>query len=98
MNVARLIALIKILLENKDEILELIELIKSIIQWKSLIGSPEQQGADPRIAAASYPKLCSTLVEANVTWSEFINLIWDNLDDIKQIVALVIELLAKFQK
>jgi hypothetical protein len=98
MNIARLIALIKILLENKEEILELIELIKSIFQWKSLIGSPDAQDMNTVITAASYPKLSSALVGANVTWNDFISLIWENLDDIKQILSLVIELVSKFQK
>lgn len=97
MNVAQIIAVIKLLLENKEQILELVKLIQSLFSGETLIGDT-QDGTVIYNDSAAYPVLAAAVNEAGLNWAEFIKLLVDNLDDIKTIVQTIIDVIEMFKK
>ena len=96
MNVLQIVAIIKLLLQNKDEILDLIKLIQSLFAAEILIGdSPDATVFDD---SASFPVLAAAVNGAGLNWSEFVKLLIDNLDEIKELVSSILEVLDLFKK
>ena len=96
MNVLQIMAIIKLLLANKEQILELIKLIQSLFAAQNLIGdSPNATVFDD---SASYPVLAAAVNGAGLNWAEFVKLLIDNLDEIKELVSSILEVLELFKK
>jgi hypothetical protein len=96
MNMLQIIAVIKLLLDNREQIIELIKLIQSLFGDENLIGdSADATVFDDSVA---YPALASAVAEAGMNWSEFIKLLVDNLDELKAIVSSILEVIELFRK
>lgn len=96
MNVAQIIVIIKLLLENKEQILELIKLIQSLFLAENLIGN--ESNANVIGDSASYPALAAAVNGAGLNWAEFVKLLVDNLDEIKLLVSSILEVIELFKK
>jgi isopentenyl diphosphate isomerase/L-lactate dehydrogenase-like FMN-dependent dehydrogenase len=96
MNVLQIIAIIKLLIESKEEILDLIKLIQSLFAAQNLIGAD----ADATVIgdSASFPVLAAAVNGAGMNWAEFVKLLIDNLDEIKELVSSILEVLELFKK
>lgn len=97
MNMAQIIAVIKLLLENKEQILELVKLIQSLFSAENLIGDT----GDATVIyddSAAYPVLAAAVNEAGLNWAEFIKLLVDNIDELKSIVQTILEVIEMFKK
>jgi hypothetical protein len=96
MNVLQIMAIIKMLLANKEQILELIKLIQSLFAAQNLIGNtPDATVIED---SASYPVLAAAVNGAGLNWAEFVKLLIDNLDEIKELVSSILEVLDLFKK
>ena len=96
MNVLQIMAIIKMLLANKEQILELIRLIQSLFAAQNLIGNmPDATVVED---SASYPVLAAAVNGAGLNWAEFVKLLIDNLDEIKELVSSILEVLDLFKK
>lgn len=96
MNVLQIMAIIKMLLANKEQILELIKLIQSLFAAQNLIGNtPDATVIED---SASYPVLAAAVNGAGLSWAEFVKLLIDNLDEIKELVSSILEVLDLFKK
>ena len=96
MNVLQIMAIIKMLLANKEQILELIKLIQSLFAAQNLIGNtPDATVIED---SASYPVLAAAVNGAGLDWAEFVKLLIDNLDEIKELVSSILEVLDLFKK
>ena len=96
MNVLQIMAIIKMLLANKEQILELIKLIQSLFAAQNLIGNtPDATVVED---SASYPVLAAAVNGAGLNWAEFVKLLIDNLDEIKELVSSILEVLDLFKK
>ena len=96
MNVLQIIAVIKLLLQNKEQILELVKLIQSLFAAENLIGDSEN--ATVFHDSAAYPALATAVNTAGLNWSEFIKLLLANLDEVKQIVQAIVEVIDLFRR
>lgn len=97
MNVAQIIAVIKLLLENKEQIMELIKLIQSLFSAENLIGET-QDATVIYDDSAAFPVLAAAVNQAGMNWSDFIKLLIDNLDEIKALVSSILEVIELFKK
>jgi hypothetical protein len=96
MNVLQIMAIIKMLLANKEQILELIKLIQSLFAAQNLIGNtPDATVIED---SASYPVLAAAVNGAGLNWAEFVKLLIDNLDEIKELVSSILQVLELFKK
>lgn len=96
MNIAQIIVIIKLLLDNKESILELFKLIQSLFTMENLIGDAPE--ATVYNDAASYPVLAGAVAQAGYDWSGFIKLLVDNLDELKLLVSSIMEIIDLFKK
>ena len=97
MNMLQIIAVIKLLLENKDEILELVKLIQSLFSAENLIGET-QDGTVIYDDSAAYPVLSAAVNQAGLKWADFIKLLIDNADELKSLVKTILEVIEMFKK
>ena len=96
MNIAQIIAVIQLLLANKEQIMELIKLIQSLFAAENLIGdSPDATVFDD---SAAYPALAAAVNGAGLNWAEFVKLLVENLDQIKELVSAIVEVIELFKK
>lgn len=97
MNVLQIVAILKLLIQNKQEILDLIKLIQSLFAAQNLIGDT-QDGTVIYDDSAAYPVLSAAVTGAGLNWAEFVKLLIDNLDDIKELVSAIREVLDLLKK
>jgi hypothetical protein len=97
MNVLQFIAVIKLLLENKEQILELIKLIQSLFASENLIGET-QDATVIYDDSAAYPVLAGAVAKAGLNWAEFVKLLIDNADELKSLVKTILEVIELFKK
>jgi hypothetical protein len=95
MNIAQIIAVIQLLLKNKEEILELIKLIRTLFANENLIGD----GPDAIVYddSAAYPAVAKAVSAAGLDWASFIKVLVDNLDSIKELVTSIVEIIDLFK-
>ncbi len=96
MNIAQIIAIVRVLIANKESIIELIKLLQSIFDSKTLIGSEE--GGIVYDDSAAYPSLAAAVSNAHVEWPAFVQWIIENADEIKSLVKTIIELFDLFDR
>jgi hypothetical protein len=98
MNLVKILAIMRFLFEHKAEIVEflseLASLIETLIANQHLIGSGLIMD-HPAIAGtgASYPALSSAIAESGSSWRDFIELLLENLDTLKQLATIIRDLL-----
>lgn len=95
MNIAAIIAVIKLILENKESIVELIKLIQSLLAASNLIG--ENGEATVVEDSGQYPLLATAVQTAGMSWSEFVKLLIENSAAIKEVVKALSELIEKLK-
>lgn len=97
MNLVQIVAIIRLMIANKEEILELIELIRSLFAAETLIGdSPvDSVVVDDR---ASYPAVAKAVQAAGFEWSEFVQTLIENLDDVRALIAAIVDLIDAVRK
>lgn len=94
MNVMKIIAILRFLIENKAQVEQLIELIQQLLSSKHLIGD---DGSTTLPTAEEFPALSGAVMAAGSSWSELIKLLVDNLDSLQEIVTLVMQLVKLFE-
>jgi len=94
MNFLKIVAVIKLLVENKDQILELIKLIQTLLASPNLIGDAD--GATVYHDSASYPQVAQAVAAAGLDWSGFIKVLIENLDSLKELVAAIVQIIDLF--
>ena len=96
MNLLKLIAIVNFLLENKESILELIKLLQSIFASETLIG--DSHDATVFDDCTAYPCLAASLSAAGMSWQDFIKLLIANKEQLQELVAALVEIIALFSK
>lgn len=97
MNLVQIVAIIRLMIANKEEILELIELIRSLFAAETLIGS----GSDDSVIMddrASFPAVSKAVQAAGYEWSEFVRMLIENLDDVRALVSAIVDLIEAVRK
>lgn len=96
MNLVQIIALIRLFVANKEQIIQLIELIRSLFNAKTLIGDD----AIGNVVGdrAEFPLVAEAVQAAGLEWSEFVRMLIENLDDVRALVAAIIELIDSLKK
>lgn len=97
MNLVQIVAIIRLMIANKEEILELIELIRSLFAAETLIGS----GPDDSVIMddrASFPAVSKAVQAAGYEWSEFVRMLIENLDDVRALVSAIVDLIEAVRK
>jgi len=97
MNVAQIIAVIKLLLDNKEQIFELIKLIQSLFSAENLIGET-QDATVIYDDSAAFPLVAAAVEQAGLNWADFIKLLIENMDDLKSLVSSILEIIEMFKK
>ena len=92
----QIIGILRLLIANKEQIVQFLEMIKAIFAAKTLIG---EDGADNVITAerSDYPEVAKAVQAAGLEWTEFVRLIVENLDDLKALIQVIVELVQKLK-
>jgi hypothetical protein len=100
MNLVKIMAVMKFLFDHRAEIVEflseLASLIETLIANQHLIGSGlimAHPAVNTESAAQAYPSLSSAIAESGSSWKEFVELLIENLDTLKQLATIIQDLL-----